>query len=192
MFARYYLTYRCIPITFSFFFILLCFCLSSPLLPLLFFSYLSLGDDTKWLTRVYLLLKKKKINFFLHPALFLSFLSTSVPFLVLSGRWHKNDSQELMCYYRLAFWVKFSADDILKYFSYFSQKTKFDIFCKLSSNPVFWNKNRTNTFYASIFQLIDNVSCLISPGMVLRWVSRLLIWRKMKNHGPKSQCWQKV
>ena len=33
---------------------------------------------------------------------------------------------------RLALWVKFSADDILKYFSYFSQKTGFDISCKLS------------------------------------------------------------
>ena len=29
-------------------------------------------------------------------------------------------------------WVKFSADDILKYFPYFSQKTGFDILCKLS------------------------------------------------------------
>ena len=28
--------------------------------------------------------------------------------------------------------VKFSAKDILKYFSYFSQKTGFDILCKLS------------------------------------------------------------
>ena len=33
------------------------------------------------------------------------------------------------CY---ALWVKFSADDILKYFSYFSQKTGFDILCTLS------------------------------------------------------------
>ena len=31
---------------------------------------------------------------------------------------------------RLALWVKFSAEDILKYFSYFSQKTGFDISCK--------------------------------------------------------------
>ena len=36
------------------------------------------------------------------------------------------------CYSRLALWVKFSADGILKYFSYFSQKTGFDISCKLS------------------------------------------------------------
>ena len=32
----------------------------------------------------------------------------------------------------LALDVKFSADDILKYFFYFSQKTGFDISCKLS------------------------------------------------------------
>ena len=33
---------------------------------------------------------------------------------------------------RLPLGVKFSVDDILKYFSYFSQKTEFDILCKLS------------------------------------------------------------
>ena len=33
---------------------------------------------------------------------------------------------------RLALWVKFSAEDILKHFSYCSQKTGFDISCKLS------------------------------------------------------------
>ena len=49
----------------------------------------------------------------------------------------------------IALWVKFSADDILKYFSYFSQKTGYDISCKLSpnnlhemSNPVFGGKIR--------------------------------------------------
>ena len=33
---------------------------------------------------------------------------------------------------RLALWVKFSADDILKYFSYIPQKARVDISCKLS------------------------------------------------------------
>ena len=33
---------------------------------------------------------------------------------------------------RIALWVKFSAEDILKYFSCFSQKIGFDISCKLS------------------------------------------------------------
>ena len=43
---------------------------------------------------------------------------------------------------------KISSDDILKYFSYFSQKIEFHISCKLSlgdnllemTNPVFWEK----------------------------------------------------
>ena len=43
---------------------------------------------------------------------------------------------------------KFSADDILKYFSYFSQKINSDISCKYSfgdkshemSSPIFWGK----------------------------------------------------
>ena len=33
----------------------------------------------------------------------------------------------------LSCWVHFSADDILKYFSYFPQKIGFDILCKLTS-----------------------------------------------------------
>ena len=41
--------------------------------------------------------------------------------------------------------VKFSADNIWKYFSYFSQKTEFDISCNGDSLhemsiPVFWEK----------------------------------------------------
>ena len=34
--------------------------------------------------------------------------------------------------YHIACWVKLSADDILKYIPYFSQKTEFGISCKLS------------------------------------------------------------
>ena len=37
---------------------------------------------------------------------------------------------------RLALWVKFSADNILKYFSYFSQKTESDI----SYNCLHWRQ----------------------------------------------------
>ena len=37
-----------------------------------------------------------------------------------------------MSYQFKALQVKFSADNILKYFSYFSEKTDFDISCKLS------------------------------------------------------------
>ena len=59
-------------------------------------------------------------------------------------------NQHLHMTKRLALWVKFSADDILKYFSYFSQKTGFDISCKLSPleticmkcQILFWGKIR--------------------------------------------------
>ena len=58
---------------------------------------------------------------------------------------------------RLALWVKFSADDILKYFSYFSQKTGFDISCKLSLKEticmkcqiLFSGKNKKNNIILS-------------------------------------------
>ena len=43
---------------------------------------------------------------------------------------------------RLALWVNFSADDILKYFSYFSQKTGYDISCKLSPKETICMKCR--------------------------------------------------
>ena len=51
-----------------------------------------------------------------------------------------------------ALWVKFSADDILKYFSYFPQKTGYDISCKLSPKEticmkcqiLFSEKNKKN------------------------------------------------
>ena len=67
--------------------------------------------------------------------------------------WHKQNwyiqSNPL---YRLALWVKFSADNILKYFSYFSQKTGYDISCKLSPKEticmkcqiLFSGKNKKN------------------------------------------------
>ena len=49
---------------------------------------------------------------------------------------------------RIACWVKISADDILKYFSYFSLEVGFDMRCKLSPTicmkcqilPIFWGK----------------------------------------------------
>ena len=54
--------------------------------------------------------------------------------------------------YCLALWVKFSADNILKYFSFVSQKTGFDISCKLSPMETicikcqiqFFGKNKKN------------------------------------------------
>ena len=72
-----------------------------------------------------------------------------------------------------AFWVKISADKILKYFSYFSQKTGFEFSCKLSpmengvilhdkSNPVFWknSKNVTNLSSAEFAQRVVKVKGL--------------------------------
>ena len=53
-------------------------------------------------------------------------------FLRMFERHHKKNSKQCTREsYCLVFWVKFSANDILKYFSYFSQKTGFDIACKV-------------------------------------------------------------
>ena len=53
--------------------------------------------------------------------------------------------------YHLACWVKISADEILKYFSYSSRKTEFDISSKLSRETIcmkcqslFSGKNKKN------------------------------------------------
>ena len=54
----------------------------------------------------------------------------------------------------LSSWVKISVDDILKYFSYFSQKLGFDILCKFSPYKticmkyqiLFSGKNKKNQF----------------------------------------------
>ena len=40
----------------------------------------------------------------------------------------------------LALWVKYSADDILKYFFYFSQKIGFVMSCKVSPNETICTK----------------------------------------------------
>ena len=58
----------------------------------------------------------------------------------------------LFSIFNLALWVKNSANDILKYFSNFPQKTGFDISCNVSngenvhelSNPVSLEKNEKN------------------------------------------------
>ena len=68
-----------------------------------------------------------------------NFNCTFVVFLFY-GKHHKHlDKQLHVNPLRLVCWVKFSADNIFKYFS---QKTSFDISRKLSplSNPVFWEK----------------------------------------------------
>ena len=61
--------------------------------------------------------------------------------------------------------VKLSADNILKYFSYFSQKTGFDISCKLSPleticmkcQILFSGKNKKNINYLSSAELAKRV-----------------------------------
>ena len=62
-------------------------------------------------------------------------------------------------------WVKFSAENILKYISYFSQKTGFDISCKLSPleticmkcQMLFSGKNKKNIFSLSSAELAQRV-----------------------------------
>ena len=65
----------------------------------------------------------------------------------------------------LALWVKFSVDDILKYFSDFSQKTGFDISCKFSllekicmeCQRSFSGKNKKNITNLSSAELVKRV-----------------------------------
>ena len=71
----------------------------------------------------------------------------------------------LNSYHRFACWVKTSADDILKYFSYFSQKKGFHISCKLSPRrqfacnvkSCFLRKVRENVTKLSAAQLTQRV-----------------------------------
>ena len=70
--------------------------------------------------------------FSLHLALFLKHHQQSqqshVPNSLLVSLSADNEGSD-----HFAGWVKISADDILKYISYFSPKTRFEIPCKLSS-----------------------------------------------------------
>ena len=86
-------------------------------------------------------------------SLSLSFISPtiySISFLPLSGRRHKmihEGWRVVKAQHHQKLWVKFSADGIFIYFSYFPQKKGFDISCKLSplhemSKPVFWGKKK--------------------------------------------------
>ena len=54
----------------------------------------------------------------------------------------------------LGIWVKFSVDDILKYFSYFSQKTAFDMetIC-MKCQMLFSGKNKKNIINLSSAEL---------------------------------------
>ena len=65
----------------------------------------------------------------------------------------------------MALWVKFSADNILKHFSNFSQNTGFDISCKLSlmeticmkCQILFSEKNKKNIINLSSAELAKRV-----------------------------------
>ena len=58
----------------------------------------------------------------------------------------------------LALWVKSSADDILKWFSYFTQETGFDISHKLSSEETICMKCEI-LFSGKIKKIFQNVVC---------------------------------
>ena len=65
-----------------------------------------------------------------------------------------------MKYLNTACWVKISADDILKHFSYFPQKTDFDISCNLHemSKPVLGEKKEyIKLCSAELVQTVVNI-----------------------------------
>ena len=75
-----------------------------------------------------------------------------------------------LCFKCLAHWIKFSAEEILKYFLYISQKTGFDISCKLSPVETFCmkcpilfsgkkKKNIINLSSAENAQRVEKVKC---------------------------------
>ena len=76
---------------------------------------------------------------------------------------------------RLALWVKISADDILKYFSYFPQKTDLDISCKFSPmetacmvvNPITVNNFASLFKSSSLFHFCIRLICMFSE--MLHW-----------------------
>ena len=105
--------------------------------------------------------------------------------------------------YRLALWEKFSADDILKYFSYFSKKTGFDISCKLSPIcmkcqilfPAKNKKNITNLLSAELAKRVVEVKAfavhslyILSYPMILWECRRSLAWSDSVN-ADWSESW---
>ena len=104
-----------------------------------------------------------------HESLSINFNSIAVCFSQLLGLGlsfdkdalsrHDLESEETIC------WKKFSADSILKYFSYFPQKTGFDISCKLSPleticmkcQTCFWGKIREKIYQLPSAELAQRV-----------------------------------
>ena len=75
---------------------------------------------------------------------------------------HSSDRYPIKRILRSACWVKYSAEDVLKYFNYFSKKIGFDISSKGDnvheiSNPVFWKKRRKINVLSSVSEFNHRV-----------------------------------
>ena len=70
--------------------------------------------------------------------------------------------------YRLSCWVKISADDILKYYSYFSQKIRFGISCKLflTWNVKVYSMGKIRKYHQSVICLISMESVKVLVFMI--------------------------
>ena len=83
---------------------------------------------------------------------------------------------------RLALWVKFAADDILKYFSYFSQKTGFDISCTLSPKETICMK--CQILFSMKLSSAENAQRVVKVKMLLTTVqltfSDVVFWEKLR------------
>ena len=73
----------------------------------------------------------------------------------------------------LALWVEISADDILKYFSYFSHKTWFGISYNLSPMETICMECQILFFLRKIRKIFQYIICWISPESALVKVKKL-------------------
>ena len=73
----------------------------------------------------------------------------------------------------LALWVKFSADDILNYFSYFLKKTGFDISCKLScmKSQILLSRKNKKTISLPFAELVSRVVMVNDVTLLLFMMS---------------------
>ena len=93
------------------------------------------GDWSQSKHFVYLYLASEPSSELVDASLFLPLITPCCCILLSTFKVHfkpVNTTVPNCCHYCSAVCIKFSADDILKCFSYFSQKTGFDISCKLS------------------------------------------------------------
>ena len=99
--------------------------------------------------------------------------------------------------YSLSDWIKISADDNLKYFSYFSQETGFDISCKLSlmeticikCQILFSGKNKKNFINLSSAELAQRVVKVKAPdGRDIKIAYCLFVLRFYGPVNPMGSC----